>query len=148
MSSTSLPSKAALRRHITLDSTPSTTASSTVGSPDDSPVGSASSTSLSSLGSVEDFQQEPARKLIDSYGNEFKLPDYTIKEIREAIPKHCFERSAVRGLSYVVRDVSLLASTFYLFNTYCTSEYVPSTPARVGLWAGYTVVQGLFGTGL
>ena len=86
--------------------------------------------------------------MVDTYGNEFKLPDYTIKEIRDAIPKHCFERSAVTGLSYVARDVALLASTFYLFNTFCTQEYVPSFPLRAVLWTGYTFLQGLFGTGL
>jgi len=41
-----------------------------------------------------------------------------------------------------------LAGTFYLFNTYCTPENVPSYPLRAALWAGYTFLQGLFGTGL
>ena len=149
MSTTALPQEsAALRRNVTLDSSPSTTTNSTVGTPDDSPTASASSTSLSSLGSVEDFQQEPKQKLVDTYGNEFKLPNYTIKDIRDAIPKHCFERSAATGLYYVARDIVSLATTFYLFNAYCTPEYVPSTLLRAGLWAGYTFVQGLFGTGL
>jgi len=148
MSTTALPQRSPLRRHITVDSLPSTSPSSEAGSPNDSPTGSASSTSLSSLGSVEDFQKLPEQKLIDTYGNEFKIPDYTIKDIRDAIPKHCFERSAVRGLGYVARDVALLAGTFYLFNTYCTPEYVPSSAARTALWAGYTFLQGLFGTGL
>lgn len=85
---------------------------------------------------------------MDSYGNEFKIPDYSIKDIRDAIPKHCFERSAIRGLSYVARDAALLAGTFYLFNTYCTPENVPSYPLRAVMWAGYTFLQGLFGTGL
>ena len=148
MSTTALPQEAALRRNITIDSIPSTATNSEANSPDDSPIASASSTSLSSLGSVEDFQREPSQKLVDTYGNEFKLPDYTIKEIRDAIPKHCFERSAVKGLSYVARDMILLATTFYLFNTYCTPEYVPSIALRTGLWTVYTFVQGLFGTGL
>lgn len=136
-----------MRRTITVDSMPSTTTNSTVGSPNDSPTASASSTSLSSLGSVEDFQQEP-KKLRDTYGNEFELPNYTIKDIRDAIPKHCYERSGLTGLSYVARDIVLLGGTFYLFNHFCTSEYVPSYPARAALWAVYTFLQGLFGTGL
>ncbi|EMC96253.1 hypothetical protein BAUCODRAFT_24063 [Baudoinia panamericana UAMH 10762] len=149
--STALPPRAALRRNITditVDSVPSTSASSTTSSPGDSPIASASSTSLSSLGSVEEFQQEPKQKLFDTYGNEFTLPDYTIKDIRDAIPKHCFERSAVRGLSYVARDIACLATTFYAFNTFCTPEYVPSYPLRALLWTGYTFLQGLFGTGI
>lgn len=148
MSSTALPDNAVERRRNNADSIPSTTSSSSAGSPSDSPVLAASTTSLSSLGSVEDLQGKPDQKLIDTYGNEFKLPDYTIKEIREAIPKHCFERSAVRGLGYVARDIVSLATVFYLFNTYCTREYVPSTPLRAVLWAVYAFVQGLFGTGL
>jgi omega-6 fatty acid desaturase / acyl-lipid omega-6 desaturase (Delta-12 desaturase) len=154
MSSTALPQRAPLRRNITVDSVPSTSASSNVSSPSDSPIGSASCTSLSSLGSVEDFQREPEQKqkqklrLVDTYGNEFQLPDYTIKDIRDAIPKHCYERSALKGLSYVARDVACLAGTFYLFHTFCTPEYVPSYPLRAALWAGYTFIQGLFGTGV
>ncbi|KAI6861171.1 putative delta-12 desaturase, partial [Hortaea werneckii] len=148
---TALPQRRApMQRNITVDSVPSTSPSSAAGSPNGSPVASASSTSLSSLGSVEDFQQGPKQQqqLVDTYGNEFKLPDYTIKDIRDAIPKHCFERSGLRGLSYVARDVALMAGTFYLFNTYCTPANVPSYALRAALWTGYTFLQGLFGTGL
>lgn len=148
MSSSALPASNAERRQLNLDSIPSTTSSSSAGSPTDSPTGSASSTSLSSLGSVEEYTKPPQQKLVDSYGNDFKIPDYTIKEIRDAIPKHCFERSAVTGFSYVVRDIACLATVFYLCNTYNTPEYIPSTPVRALLWAGYTFAQGLFGTGL
>jgi len=129
------------------------TASSNVNSvsvsPMDSPTGSTSSTSLSSLGSVDELEtKKPHGKLLDTYGNEFELPDFTIKELRDAIPAHCFERSGLRGLGYVARDVASLAATFYLFHNYVTPETIPSTAARAALWAGYTFVQGLFGTGL
>ena len=87
-------------------------------------------------------------KMLDTYGDEFQIPDFTIKQIRDAIPAHCFERSAVRGLGYVARDIVSLAVTFYLFHTFLTPENVPSTAARGILWAVYTFVQGLFGTGL
>lgn len=86
-------------------------------------------------------------KLVDTYGNEFEVPDYTIKDIHDAIPKHCFERSAVRGLYYVFRDLISLGTTFYIFHTYVTPEIVPSKPARAVLWGLYTVLQGFFGTG-
>lgn len=123
--------------------------SSAVVSPSDSPRPSPSSTSLSSLAS--DDAPAPADKygkLIDTYGNEFQVPDFTIKDIRDAIPKHCFERSAVRSMGYVFRDIVYLGTTFYLWNTYVTPEFIPSQPVRVGLWAVYTVLQGLFATGL
>ncbi|KAK0872200.1 hypothetical protein LTS02_001388 [Friedmanniomyces endolithicus] len=148
MSTTALPRRAGFRRNITAESTPSTTANSVASTPDESPTGSASSTSLSSLGSVEESDKVPEQMLFDSYGNEFKMPDYTIKDIRDAIPKHCFERSAIRGLGYVARDLASLAGVFYVFNAYCTPEYVPSYALRATLWAGYTMIQGIFGTGL
>jgi len=86
--------------------------------------------------------------LLDTYGNEFQIPDFTIKQIHGAIPTHCFNRSGLRGLLYVARDIASLAATFYLFHNYVTPETVSSTAVRAGLWAGYTFIQGLFGTGL
>ncbi|GAP92076.2 putative delta fatty acid desaturase [Rosellinia necatrix] len=134
----------ALRRTATATVDSDTSA---ITSPIDSPRPSASSTSLSSLASDE--VAKPAfGKLIDTYGNEFQVPDYTIKDIREAIPKHCYERSAATGLYYVFRDIASLGTTFYLFHTYVTPEVIPSTPVRALLWAVYTFVQGLFGTGM
>ncbi|GFP57713.1 oleate hydroxylase FAH12 [Trichoderma asperellum] len=140
-----LPVKASLRRNIT-DSTESSAAVS----PMDSPRPSASSTSLSSMSSVDVNAAKPENfgRLIDTYGNEFKVPDFTIKDIRDAIPKHCFQRSALRGYYYILRDMACLAATFYVFHNYVTPELIPSKPARAGLWALYTVLQGLFGTGL
>lgn len=87
-------------------------------------------------------------RLVDTYGNEFQVPDYTIKNIRDAIPKHCFERDGLRGMGYVLRDIACLAATFYLFHNFVTPETIPSTPVRFVLWGLYTFMQGLFGTGL
>lgn len=144
----------ALRRTVASSATDSET--STVVSPSDSPRHSASSTSLSSLSSIEvEEESKPVfaspteyRGLVDTYGNNFTPPDYTIKDIYDAIPKHCFERSALRGWAYILRDVACLATTFYIFNTYVTAENVPSHPVRFALWGLYTFIQGLFGTGL
>ena len=87
-------------------------------------------------------------KLQDTYGNEFHLPDFSIKEIRDAIPAECFERSALRGLGYVARDLVLIICTFYIFNTYATADYVESYKLRFALWSIYGFLNGLFGTGL
>lgn len=132
-----------LSRNKSADSTPVTSADI---SPADSPRHSPSSTSLSSLAS-EDFAPKPT-KLVDTYGNSFEVPDYTIGDIHKAIPKHCFERSALIGYSYIARDIACLATVFYLTNRFVTPEYIPWTPARFVLWALYTFVQGLFATGL
>lgn len=100
------------------------------------------------MSSLEDVKDKGYGDLRDTYGNKFELPDFTVNDIRNAIPKHCYERSAVRGLGYVARDIASLAITFYLFNRFVTPENIPSTPVRFVLWAFYTFVQGLFGTGL
>lgn len=133
----------------TQESVPSSSSTSIAPSPENTPRQSPSSTSLSSVEADASLALKGVNgKLLDTYGNEFQLPDFTIKQIRDAIPAHCFERSAVRGLGYVARDIVSLAVTFYLFHTYLTPANVPSTPLRAVLWAIYTFVQGLFGTGL
>ena len=86
--------------------------------------------------------------MVDTLGNDFQIPDITIKQIRDAIPAHCFQRSGLRGLSYVARDLAVLATVFMLFNRFLIPENVPSIFLRGLLWAVYTFVQGLFGTGL
>ncbi|ERF76642.1 hypothetical protein EPUS_04462 [Endocarpon pusillum Z07020] len=143
--STTAPSPGAVLHRVPASTTSSSVASSANISPSDTPKASGSSTSLSSLASEE---VGTSSKLVDTLGNPFSIPDYTIGDIHKAIPKHCFERSGLRGLGYVARDIVSLGVTFYLTNKFVTPEYVPSTAARAGLWALYTFVQGLFATGL
>ena len=109
------------------------------------PSEKSSSSSLSSLASVE---QEESKKgvLLDTFGNEFELPDITIKMIRDAIPAHCYESSYLRSYGYVFRDLACLATTFYIFHNY--TPLIPSYPLRCIAWALYTFLQGLFGTGI
>lgn len=146
---TALPPRPDVRRLATSDTQSSTPSEI---SPSDSPRSVSSSSSLSSLASEAEIaqltQQNGKKALIDGYGNEFQIPDYTIGDIHKAIPKHCFERSAATGLYYVARDIVSLGLTFYLTHKYLTPENVPSTAVRTALWALYTFVQGLFGTGL
>lgn len=86
--------------------------------------------------------------MLDNNGRKFNVPDFTIKDLRAAIPPHCFERSAVTGFYYVLRDISCLAFTFYVFHNYNTEAYVASANLRFLLWSVYGFVQGLFATGL
>lgn len=107
------------------------------------PSMNSSSTSLSSLG------DEKPKPLVDTYGNKFEIPQFTMKDIRDAIPKHCFNRSTLRGLSYVARDFVLLASNFYLFNNHIIPALSEQHPVVRGVaWGVYTFFQGLFGTGI
>ncbi|KAL2890958.1 Delta(12) fatty acid desaturase [Ceratocystis lukuohia] len=123
------------------------------GTPYESPAASTSSTSLSSVASDDvalnkTVQSETYGKLVDTYGNVFEPPNYTIKDIHNAIPKHCFQRSALHGYLYIIRDLSAIASIFYVAYNYLTPEFVPSYYARAALWALYTIAQGLFATGI
>ncbi|KAI5776433.1 fatty acid desaturase-domain-containing protein [Geopyxis carbonaria] len=131
---------------VSQSSTPLSASTSVSGSPSMS----SSTTSLSSMGEADAKTAGKGKKpLIDTYGNEFELPDFTIKQIRDAIPAHCFERSAVRGLGYVFRDLVLLASTFYAFQFHiipALQEFHPA--ARFVAWGIYTFMQGCFGTGI
>lgn len=87
-------------------------------------------------------------ELVDTDGNIFDVPDFTIKEIRSAIPDKCFERSALKGFGYVFRDLLLLSTTFYVFKTYVAPDVIPSYPLRFALWSVYGFLNGLFATGL
>ncbi|EWC43405.1 hypothetical protein DRE_07652 [Drechslerella stenobrocha 248] len=126
------------------------TSASTSASPSDSPSFNpsrhSSATSLSDL-DVKDKTDGASPKLLNTYGEEFKLPNYAIKDIFDAIPKHCYQRSALRSLGYVLRDLVLLTVTFVAFNNHIIPA-MPNVYARGVAWAVYSVLQGLFGTGL
>ncbi|QPH15804.1 Oleate hydroxylase fah12 [Epichloe festucae Fl1] len=144
-----MPKNPVLRRTATSTDANDSESSSAAVSPADSPRPSASSTSLSSLSSLDvNDKSDKYAGLLDTYGNPFTPPDFTIKDIRDAIPKHCFERSAIKGYAYILRDMACLATTFYLFHNLVTPENIPSIPLRFMLWGIYTALQGLFGTGL
>ncbi|KAI5785221.1 fatty acid desaturase-domain-containing protein [Pyronema domesticum] len=115
-----------------------------------SPSLSSSSTSLSSMG--DEAELKSSKPLLDTYGNEFHIPNFTIKEIRDCIPRHCWERSAVRSLGYVARDLILIASNFYAFQfhiiPYLSDANGFNYLYRGAAWAVYTLFQGFFGTGI
>lgn len=113
-----------------------------------SPAASSSSTSLSSMGDVVD-KDVKAAPLLDGYGNEFEIPQFTMKQIRDSIPTHCFKRSAIRGLGYVARDLALIAGNFYLFNNHVIPALSGFNPlVRAAAWGLYSIAQGFFGTGI
>jgi hypothetical protein len=67
-----------------------------------------------------------------------------IKALREAIPEKCFERSLLRSLSYVARDLVAVSALFY--SAVCLTRLESSW--AIPLWVLYSFVQGLFFTGL
>lgn len=99
-------------------------------------------------GNIASFSNANNEKLyaIDTYGNEFQAPDYAIKDILKAIPSHCYERRVFESLYYVFRDIFWMGVFGFLANNYI--HLIPNQLARGACWAAYTVVQGLFGTGI
>lgn len=81
-------------------------------------------------------------------------PPFGVKELRNAIPDHCFQHSYLTSFAYLAAD---LAAVVLLF---CLSQYIDSTftdqrfgealgfVLRTAAWTVYWVCQGCVGTGL
>ncbi|TVY49136.1 Delta(12) fatty acid desaturase [Lachnellula occidentalis] len=83
---------------------------------------------------------------LDLNGNVFELPNFTMKEIFDAIPAHCFKPSILRSMAYVVRDAFYCATLMYLAVTYI--PLLPNPYLRFAAWVAYTTVQGFVFTGI
>ena len=83
---------------------------------------------------------------VDTYGNVFEAPDFTIKDILSAIPAHCYERRTAESLYYVARDATLMVALGYVANSYI--PLLPYGALRFAAWSAYCIAQGLLGTGL
>jgi omega-6 fatty acid desaturase / acyl-lipid omega-6 desaturase (Delta-12 desaturase) len=81
----------------------------------------------------------------DLNGDAFALPSYSMKQVRDAIPKHCLHPDTLTSFSYVLRDLGLIAITGYASSFI---HHVPHSLLRGVFWVVYTFLQGLFGTGL
>lgn len=85
-------------------------------------------------------------KAIDTLGNVFEVPDFSIKDVLSAIPQHCYERRLTTSFYYVFRDILCLLVSGYIANTYI--PLIPNALARGVAWFCYVTIQGLFGTGI
>nr|ACH43025.1 omega-6 fatty acid desaturase [Glycine max] len=71
-------------------------------------------------------------------------PPFTVGQLKKAIPPHCFQRSLLTSLSYVVYDLSL-AFIFYIATTYF---HLLPHPFSLIAWPIYWVLQGCILTGV
>jgi omega-6 fatty acid desaturase (delta-12 desaturase) len=94
----------------------------------------------------------------------FLVPNYTNKQLMDAIPAHCFERSALRSSVTIVQDVIALAVLAYgaahieeiiSWAAPKAAEFSPvlgtpaaATAARWSLWAFYWAFSSFWGMGL
>jgi len=80
-------------------------------------------------------------------------PSFTVGELRNAIPAHCWERSLLKSFSYLFTDLAVVAVLFY-FAKHIDTVVVEETFGSVApmlrhvLWTAYWVVQGCVMTGL
>lgn len=89
-------------------------------------------------------------QLVDLYGNEFVIPDFSINDIRKAIPKHCFIRSAPRSLLSVARDICMAIANWYIFHSMANVAGIQDYSVQWWLlWAlPFALVQGWIFTGI
>ncbi|KAI9006276.1 fatty acid desaturase-domain-containing protein [Phycomyces nitens] len=88
---------------------------------------------------------DPVLDLGEAIAKGWEIPEFTIKEIRDSIPAHCFERNTFRSFSYVLHDLCFVALW-----AYCASwiDVMSSGFTRVILWSTYGVLQSIAGSAL
>ncbi|KAI8896377.1 fatty acid desaturase-domain-containing protein [Globomyces pollinis-pini] len=96
-------------------------------------------------GEVRTDQGLPKGKLADSdFAKNWKPPTFTLKEIRDAVPAHCFKRNTFISLGHMSLDLAMVAGLFYLATKIDQLPLVWQIPA----WFAYWICQGVVGTGL
>lgn len=73
-------------------------------------------------------------------------PPFTLKDLKAAIPPHCFERSTLKSYAYVVWDLTM-AWLLYLSTGYFNHPYLPPWASYI-LWPLYWICQGCVCTGI
>lgn len=82
----------------------------------------------------------PEQRHITQHGEIFELPDFTIKEIYDAIPPYCFKSGLMWSLLYVARDFGYVSTLIYASSFI---QYLLVAYARTLLWIIYTIIQGI-----
>lgn len=76
----------------------------------------------------------------------FTPPEYTMKDIHDAIPPHCFKSNTLLSLAYVLRDFAFVFILMYIAATQIPG--IQNQHLRTMAWATYSFCQGLVFTGL
>jgi len=79
---------------------------------------------------------------------------FTLKELRDAVPKEAFKKSTVKGFYYLFRDIAFCVLFLWMttFIEPTVRGLFPNKPlvafgAKWLLWAGYWWIQSLLGAG-
>lgn len=105
--------------------------------------------SLSTMATKRNVSSEQGKKtqpvIDEAVAHGWEIPDFSIKEIRDAIPAHCFERDTLRSFSHVAYDLSIIAALGYAATFI---DQIPYSWIRVLLWPAYWIAQGIVATGV
>lgn len=100
------------------------------------------------------YSHRQARAYDASKLKQFTVPDLTMKDLLNAIPKHCFERSAVKSSIHLAGDFVLVAALGWAASHIDTGvdslglSPLASSAAKWFGWANYWWWQGLVMTGI
>lgn len=72
------------------------------------------------------------------------LPHFSLKDLRAAIPPHCFERSFITSTYHLIKNLLICGALFYAASFI---DVLP-IPARLVLWPAYWFLQGSYLTGI
>ncbi|KAF5735738.1 omega-6 fatty acid desaturase [Tripterygium wilfordii] len=75
----------------------------------------------------------------------YEKPQFTLSQIKQAIPPHCFKRSLLHSFSYVVHDLTLSFIFYYIATTYF--HLLPPLITYIA-WPIYWIFQGCILTGV
>jgi len=104
-----------------------------------------------------EVRKEPLEEIVELLAVKQRIPTekppFTIKDIRQAIPEHCFKRSYITSFRYLLVDLTVVAFLFYITNfiesgvtDHAFGRWAPVL--RSALWVAYWIVQGSVMTGL
>jgi len=79
------------------------------------------------------------------YERDHQPAQFTLKEIREAVPPHLWQRSTLKSFLYLFADLFLVGCIAYAASFI---DAIPSTLLRYALWIFYWIVQGTVATGV
>ncbi|BEJ16247.1 hypothetical protein CspHIS471_0508520 [Cutaneotrichosporon sp. HIS471] len=99
------------------------------------------------------------RQRLDKLANQkekkvFVVPNFTNKQLLDAIPAHCYERSLFRSSVTLVTDVAIVGTLVYgAYHiedalSYLNLAELPTKALRIALWTTYCIVCSFWGTGL
>lgn len=72
-------------------------------------------------------------------------PQFTLSQLKKAIPPHCFQRSVLRSFSYVVSDLTWASLLYYIATNYF---HLLPHPLSYLAWPIYWAFQGCILTGV